>query len=157
VIVVRSASPEDVESCLDIVRGSPEFFTPDVPETVRSDLGRHSAWVIDDADEVVGFAVVDRRSAKAVEILWAAVRPHRRGEGVGTVLIRDVLRELAADGVSLVEVKTLDRSSGYAAYESTRVFWEQRGFVQIDTIDPLPGWQPGNPSALYVAALRPTI
>jgi len=28
--------------------------------------------------------------------------------------------------------------------------------VQVDTIDPLPGWQPGNPSAIYVAALGPT-
>jgi hypothetical protein len=61
VIVVRSAAPEDFEACLDIVRRLPAFFTPDVPETVRSDLGRHSAWVVDDADDVVGFAVVDRR------------------------------------------------------------------------------------------------
>jgi hypothetical protein len=35
-------------------------------------------------------------------------------------------------------------------------FWERRGFVQIDRIDPMPGWQPGNPCALYVAALSPT-
>jgi hypothetical protein len=26
----------------------------------------------------------------------------------------------------------------------------------VDTIDPLPGWEPGNPAAIYVAALRPT-
>jgi hypothetical protein len=31
-----------------------------------------------------------------------------------------------------------------------------RGFVQVDMIDPLPGWEPGNPAAIYVAALRPT-
>ena len=35
-------------------------------------------------------------------------------------------------------------------------FWERRGFVQIDCIDPLPGWEPGNPSAIYVKALRTT-
>jgi hypothetical protein len=34
-----------------------------------------------------------------------------------------------------------------------RAFWGRRGFVQVDTIDPLPGWQPGNPSAIYIAAL----
>ena len=34
----------------------------------------------------------------------------------------------------------LDRSSGYRPYEATRAFWEHNGFVQIDTIDPLPGW-----------------
>jgi len=36
------------------------------------------------------------------------------------------------------------------------VFWERAGFVQMDTIDPLPGWQPGNPAAIYVAALAIT-
>ncbi len=55
-----------------------------------------------------------------------------------------------------MEAKTLDRSSGYHPYEATRAFWERNGFIQIDTIDPLPGWQPGNPAAIYVAAVRPT-
>ncbi|HEX5290374.1 MAG TPA: hypothetical protein VFX25_16040 [Streptosporangiaceae bacterium] len=38
----------------------------------------------------------------------------------------------------------------------TRAFWERNGFVHVDTIDPLPGWEPGNPAAIYVAAIRPT-
>jgi hypothetical protein len=67
-----------------------------------------------------------------------------------------VLEVLRDDGVQLVEVKTLDSSAGHALYDATRAFWERRGFVQIDTIDPLPGWRPGNPAAVYVAALRPT-
>ena len=62
----------------------------------------------------------------------------------------------SADGVSVVEVKTLDASAGYQPYESTRAFWERQGFVYVDTIDSLPGWDPGNPAAIYVAALRPT-
>jgi hypothetical protein len=56
----------------------------------------------------------------------------------------------------VVEAKTLDASADYPPYEATRAFWEHRGFVHIDTIDPLPGWEPGNPAAIYVAALRPT-
>jgi len=43
-----------------------------------------------------------------------------------------------------------------AAAMVTRVFYERSGFVYVDTIDPLPGWQPGNPAAIYVAAIRPT-
>ena len=46
-----------------------------------------------------------------------------------------------------MEAKTLDRSSGYRPYEATRAFWERNGFVHVDTIDPLPGWEPGNPAA----------
>jgi hypothetical protein len=44
----------------------------------------------------------------------------------------------APDGISVVEAKTLDRSSGYRPYEATRAFWERNGFVHVDTIDPLP-------------------
>ena len=62
----------------------------------------------------------------------------------------------AIAGISVVEAKTLDRSSGYRPYEATRAFWERNGFVHVDTIDPLPDWPPGNPAAIYVAALRPT-
>lgn len=76
--------------------------------------------------------------------------------GVGTLLIEHVLDALAGTGVILVEAKTLDCSAGYGPYESTRAFWERRGFVQIDRIDPMPGWQSGSPCALYVAALGPT-
>jgi hypothetical protein len=41
-------------------------------------------------------------------------------------------------------------------YGATRAFWERNDFIHVDTIDPLPGWEPGNPAAIYVAALRPT-
>jgi GNAT superfamily N-acetyltransferase len=155
-VTVRPATPSDAAACQEIVRGLPEWFTPDVPEKVAADMARHESWVVADGDEVVGFAVVDRRSPEAVEVLWAAVAADRRGAGLGTRLLEAVMAEVAAGGVRLVEVKTLDPSAGHEPYEATRGFWEARGFVQVDTIDPLPGWQPGNPSAIYVAALAPT-
>jgi len=151
----RPYQPHDLDACIEIVAGLPEFFTDDVRDAIRSDFGRHQGWVAAD-DEVVGFAIVDRRSSTTAEILWAAVHLDRRGGGVGTLLIDHVLDALADGGVVLVEAKTLDRSAGYGPYEATRAFWERRGFVQIDRIDPMPGWQPGNPCALYVAALGPT-
>jgi hypothetical protein len=66
------------------------------------------------------------------------------------------LDELSADGVQIVEVKTLDPSADYAPYDATRAFWLARGFIQLDTIDPLPGWPPGNPAAILAVALAPT-
>jgi GNAT superfamily N-acetyltransferase len=155
VVRIRPATASDGDACAGIVRGLPEYFTDDVPDTVRRDLDRHGGWVLADGD-VVAFVIAEARGTQAAEILWAAVRADRRDEGLGTQLLEHALDELTGRGVRVVEVKTLDRSSGYAPYESTRAFWERRGFVQVDTIDPLPGWQPGNPSALYVAALAPT-
>jgi len=155
VIHVRPRLPNELDACIEIVRGLPEFFTPDALDTIRNDFGQHQGWTAAD-DEVLGFAIVDRRSSTTAEILWAAVHRDRRGTGIGTLLIEHVLDTLAQDGVVLVEAKTLDRSAGYGPYESTRAFWERRGFMQIDRIDPMPGWQPGNPCALYVAALSVT-
>jgi [ribosomal protein S5]-alanine N-acetyltransferase len=151
---VRPASPEDTRSVVAIVRGLPDYFTDDVPGKVERDLTVRNAWVLTDGGDVRGFVVTARKSAAGAEILWMAVDPAHRGHGHGTRLLNHALSALAADGVRAVEVKTLDPSAGYTPYEATRAFWEHNGFVHIDTIDPLPGWPPGNPAAIYVATVR---
>jgi len=153
---VRRLSSEDVPTVQEIVRALPDYFTNDVPDKVATDAAKGSGWVVVSSETTVGFAVASQRSAAAAEILWMAIHPAWRGQGAGTALLDRVLEDLEAAGVSVVEVKTLDASADYEPYEATRAFWEKRGFVHVDTIDPLPGWQPGNPCALYVAALRPT-
>lgn len=153
---VRAATAQDAVTCAAIVAGLPDFFTDDVPDKVRSDLRDHGGWVIDDAGGVVGFASVQRRGMRAAEVLWAAVAADRRGAGLGARLVNHVLDELSADGVQIVEVKTLDPSAGYAPYDATRAFWLARGFIQLDTIDPFPDWPPGNPAAILAVALAPT-
>ena len=147
---------EDVERCQDIVRGLSEYFTDDVPDRVARDLGVHHGWVVIEEGSLVGLAIVDRRSTQAAEILWIAVQAGRRHGGLGTSLLEHVLEELGAEGVKLVGAKTLDGSATYEPYRATRAFWERQGFVQIDMIDPPPGWQPGNPAAIYVCSLGPT-
>ncbi len=153
---VRSGAPDDLEACQTIVRGLPDYFTDDVPEKVANDLDAHRGWVITKDDGVVGFAVVEYRSSRAAEILWIAVRDDQRKQGVGATLLEHVLGALAADDIALIETKSLDASADYEPYIATRAFWEHHGFVQIDTIDPLPGWPPGNPAAIYVCALTST-
>lgn len=154
VFSVRRSSPEDVAPCVAIVRGLPDYFTDNIPEQVAHDLGSHDGWVIAEGNDVAGFAVVDRRSPRSVEILHAAVRRELRSLGHGGLLVDHILDALSAEGVELVEVKTQDASANYAPYVATRAFWERHGFVQLDTIDPMPGWGPGNPAALYVRALN---
>jgi len=153
---VRSFQAGDAPSVMAIIRGLPDYFTDDVPDKVERDAASHQAWVITESRTVAGFAVAARKSPGGAEILWIGVDAARRGRGHGTRLLGHVLDHLAAAGVSVVEAKTLDRSSGYRPYERTRAFWERNGFVHIDTIDPLPGWRPGNPAAIYVAAVRST-
>jgi GNAT superfamily N-acetyltransferase len=86
--------------------------------------------------------------------LWIAVDVARRGRGHGALLLGYILDSLASADISVVAAETLDASSGYRSYEATRAFRERNGFIKIDTIDQLPGWQPGSPAAIYVAAIR---
>jgi GNAT superfamily N-acetyltransferase len=153
---IRLFDADDLPAVLDIVRRLPDYFTDDVPDKVTADVGEHRGWVVVDHVGPRGFAVVQRRSPLVAEILWMAVDPVCRGTGLGTGLLDHIIDDLVTEGVSLVEVKTLDGSADYPPYEATRAFWGGRGFVHLDSIDPLPGWQPGNPCALYVRALHPT-
>jgi len=153
---IRRFAAADAPACAAIVRGLPEYFTDDVPAKVEHDAAAHETWVLTDSGAVTGFAVAARKSPGGAEILWIAVGAGHRGEGHGTRLLGHVLGDLASAGVSVVTVKTLDGSAGYPPYEATRAFYERNGFVHVDTIDPLPGWRPGNPAAIYVAAIRPT-
>jgi GNAT superfamily N-acetyltransferase len=153
---VRPGGPDDAAVCADIVAGLPEFFTPDVIDKVRTDVTAYESWVAVEDGAVAGFAVLERRRPTAAEILWAATSAARRNQGIGTALIEKVLNELREDGTLLVVVKTLDPAAAYAPYVATHAFWTARGFVHVDTIDPLPGWEPGNPCAVLIAALAPT-
>jgi GNAT superfamily N-acetyltransferase len=153
---IRRFETGDAPVAAAIIRGLPDYFTDDVPAKAGRDAASHEAWAVTDSGTVAGFAVVARKSPGGAEILWIAVDAARRGRGFGTALLGHVLDHLGAAGVSVVEVKTLDASSGYHPYEVTRAFWERNGFVQIDTIDPLPDWPPGNPAAIYAAALHAT-
>jgi ribosomal protein S18 acetylase RimI-like enzyme len=153
---VRVAEAADASACAAVLAALPDFFTPDTHAQVAPAIEEHRGWVVVEDGAVVGFLIAETRYDESAEITFAAVVPDRRGSGLGTALVNEAMTALARDGIKVVEVKTLDASSNYEPYVATRGFWAARGFRQIDCIDPLPGWQPGNPSAIYVAALAPT-
>jgi len=154
---VRAGTAGDAAACADIATGLLDFFTPAAVEKIRADATAHRPWVVTEGGRVVAFALVERRGRRAAEILAAATGASRRGRGIGTALVEHVLDDLRRAGTLLVEVKTLAPAAGYAPYDATYRFWTARGFVHVDTIDPLPGWEPGNPAAVLVAALAATV
>lgn len=151
-VQIRRAGPDDVEACVAVLEALPAYFTPDTHDDLRDRFSHCVVYVADDGDSVVGCVLLQPQCSCA-EIYYAGVIPERQRCGIGRRMVELLLDET---DLPLVEVKTLDASSDYAPYVATRAFWESMGFVQIDCIDPLPGWEPGNPSAIYVCALRPT-
>ena len=153
---IRRATHEDADACVEILVRLADYFTAETHEQTRAGIREHLVWVAVDTDSIAGFIFLEHRYPTTAEIVIAAVPPERQGTGIGTLLVDHALDSLRGAGVLLVEAKTLDASAGYEPYVATRAFWERRGFAQIDCIDPLPGWEPGNPAAVYVAALSAT-
>ena len=119
-----------------IIRGLPDYSTDDVPAKADRDAASHQGRILTDSGTVAGSAVAARKSSGGAEIRWIAVDAARCGRGHGTRLLSQVLDHLAAAGISVVEAKTLDRSSGYRTYEATQAFWERNGLIQIDNDRP---------------------
>jgi len=146
---VVAADGSDREACLAIARASPEYFDAGGLAAMAADLGRAECLVAREGASVVGFAVVGVKGPAVADLLWIAVAPERRDQGVGTALLTDVVERLRRRGVRLLMVKTLAPTADYAPYSATRRFYERMGFLLVETIDPYAGWSPGNPCAVY--------
>jgi len=149
-VEIRRATGTDVDGCVAVLAALPDHFTPDTHGDLRARFNVCEVWVATEREEIVGCVVLQHRYPQSAEIHYAGVLPVYQRNGIGVRLVNSLL---ADTDHTMIEVKTLDASSEYEPYVATRAFWEALGFIQIDCIDPLPGWQPGNPSAIYVLKL----
>jgi GNAT superfamily N-acetyltransferase len=79
----------------------------------------------------------------AVDRIW-----HRRG--AGRALLAAAERDLAADGVQFLQVKTLGPAYEDEAYASTRAFYSATGFCPLEELS---GLWPDNPCLIMVKVL----
>lgn len=79
--------------------------------------------VAKDGDELVGYAQLDRRAdlgfPEHYEIVQLLVAEVRRGEGIGTMLMREAERIAAAEDVGIVKLSSrIQRSKAHVFYEN---------------------------------------
>ena len=152
-MITGSGNEKNIASCLAIARELDEYFIENAITKMGQDIVNQSLYVAAHINKVVGFVVIDYKSNHAAEISWMAVKLEYQRQGIGSALVDRVANDLRSQGVKVMEVKTLSADVDYAPYEKTRHFYEKVGFMHLDTIDPYPGWEPGNPCAIYVKIL----
>lgn len=152
---VRAAEPDEAAPCVAVAEGLPDSFNESGIAQLRRDLGTDPAIVAVLGGEIVGFVVTRRKTPGIAEIAWLAVALRFQRRGIGTALMDAAEGDARGAGVRLTEVKTLDASEPSAEYDAARRFYEGRGYELLETIDPFPDWEPGNPCAIYVKVLGP--
>jgi len=153
VTIVREATGNRTGDCLRLARALDQGFNENGLAAMATDLPDQRTVVALDDGDVVGFVSIEECNPNVSELGWFAVADDRQGEGIGTELLADVYDERRAAGVELLAVKTLADTVESENYARTRAFYEKEGFRHVETIDPFPGWDPGNPCAIYVKPL----
>src|SRR5262249_45380835 len=120
-----------------------------------ADLPTYLAWpaevgVAAEERQAVGVLLAVRHFPAAAEIYLMAVDRALQRRGVGRALVDALERDLRADGVQFLQVKTLGPSEPYAAYERTREFYRRMRFEPLEEIV---GLWPGNPCLIMVKTL----
>jgi ribosomal protein S18 acetylase RimI-like enzyme len=142
--------PDDVERLL---RALPEWFGIErsLREYVEDARSLPTYVVRDDGGTVVGILLVKRHFPTAAEVHLMAVDPAWHRQGVGRALVAAAEADLAADGVRILQVKTLGESRPNEHYDRTRRFYLALGFQPLEEFVDL--WDEGNPCLLLVKPL----
>lgn len=144
-------APDVVERLL---RSLPDWFGIESSTTeyirMAGELPAYLAWR-KDAEQPSGALLAVRHFPRAAEIYLMAVDPSEHRSGAGRALVQALERDLAADGVRFLQVKTLGPSWPDAGYARTREFYQAMGFEPLEEIN---GLWPGNPCLVMVKLLR---
>jgi len=81
------------------------------------------------------------------DLYWIAVDPQYAGQGVGTLLVRQVETTLKEDGGRLIVIET----SSHPHYALTRRFYVKNGYVLAETIKDF--YRPGEDRVTFVKYL----
>jgi GNAT superfamily N-acetyltransferase len=157
----RVTSGEQAPQTVDrLLRSLPDWFGIEsaIAEYVvkAHELPTYLAWpaggsaVHAQAPQPVGVLLAARHFPESAEIYLMAVAPAMHRRGIGQALVETLEADLIADGVELLQVKTLGPSLPDTSYDQTRRFYLQMGFRPLEEIRDL--W-PGNPCLIMVKAL----
>ena len=136
----------------ELLAALPEWFG--IPESTAeyvASADRLAALVARDGSSVVGVLLHQRHFKQTGEIHLLAVDPRYHRHGIGRALVSAVEELLAADGATLLSVKTLGESRPDRFYDTTRKFYLACGFIPVEEFLDL--W-PENPCLFLVKPLR---
>ena len=154
---IRSTRAADREPIQALAHREPLFNAAEIA-TVAELLGDyldrpdHNGYFFLTAElegQVAGFACYGPTplTEGTFDLYWVAVKPEHKGRGIGRALLQQVEQEIRQQGGRLLLADT----SGTAAYDGTREFYQRLGFQPTATIPDF--YRAGDPLVVYVKRL----
>lgn len=142
----------DPDAVTRLLAALPDWFgVESANEAYVRAAGRLPTYLAHDATgSVVGALLTERHFPVTAEIHLLLVEPALHRQGAGRALLAAAEADLRADGVRLLEVKTLGPSFPSEPYARTRRFYSAMGFLPVEELD---GLWPGNPCLVLVKPL----
>ncbi len=148
---VDKVREEDFDRIIEIVRGLPEWFTPNASVEVSDAARQLPGFVARVGGVVRGFVLLEEREC-CMEIAWLAVEKGSHGRGLGTLLLEAAEKYACSRGKPLLTVKTYG-GMDYEPYIETLAFYRKRGFRLYEVVE---GYKPfgDQPAAILIKTLN---
>ena len=148
--IVQRSKPDAVERLL---RALPDWFG--IEQAVRDyveDARTKPTYLAVDSEsaEVLGALLITRHFPETAEMHVLAVDPEHHRRGIGGALARRFEDDMRAEGVRLLEVKTMGPSSPDESYAKTLAFYRAIGYLPLDELH---GYWPEDPCLILVKPL----
>ncbi len=139
------------EQVVDITKElTGEWFTPDVPDSVRMDLKFQDVVCLEIGGKVVAFIMFTSCDG-AINLTLVGARLNARGKGYGSRLMEYLIKHVRHLGFNRMEVLTIPPKQ-MPRYEATVCFYQKHGFVIDREITDL--WE-SSPALKLVKSLTP--
>jgi GNAT superfamily N-acetyltransferase len=142
---------EDVGRIVEIVRGLPEWFTPNAAVEVGRATKSMPGFVVRIGRVVRGFILSNEREC-CVEIAWLAVERAFQDLCLGRLLLKAAEDCACSKGKPVLTVKTYERMD-HEPYLQTLAFYEGKGFKLYEIVEVYKPFV-SQPAAILIKSLR---
>ena len=154
-VAVRPLEPDDAPACDAIVASLPYHFGDEHGRELCAATVREQAGLVATAGaDPIGFVTWRPWYTTAAEITWMAVRAGERRQGIGRLLVDELVAVLPAATRHLV-VTTLSEATPEPGvedgYAGTRRFWRRCRFEPV--WEPAGWWNDENQAVVMIRAL----
>ncbi len=126
---IREATESDFKKMMNIAKElHPKWFDNfAINETLPLDLRIHKGFVAEEKGKIFGFVTYTSKEGFA-ELSWIGVVSKFHNKGIGAKLVKALEKKLKRIGVKELRVETVAKSTKYAPYKATRLFYKKLGF-----------------------------